>query len=469
MAFDYFVVLAEMRTGSNVFESNLNAIEGVRCHGELFNPFFINTANTTEYHGVTLAERDADPWALLNAVRSEAGARVGFRLFHDHDKRIWDHVLADRACAKIILTRNPLESYVSRKIAKATGQWRLGDVKHRKSGKAQFDGDEFAQHVQRLQDTQVEIQRALQTSGQTAFYVSYPQVNDLDVLNGIARWMGLPGQIDTLPRAFKKQNPEPITEKLANPEALAPALARIDRFDLTRTPNFEPRRAPMLDACYAGAKTPLLFLPLRGAPEAEVLDWMADLDGVSVGDLAQGFDLGRLEAWKRATPGHRSFTIVRHPLKRAYHTFCTKVLSGDFAAVREHMNRLFAADLPDGPVQLDPAEQRRAFKAYLRFAKASLTGQTGLQPWPMWASQSALLNSFATVSPPDLVIRESEMATALHGLAGLVGATPVPALQLSAASDSVSLDQVVDGEVLDLCRAAYALDYQQFGFSDALE
>ena len=44
----------------------------------------------------------------------------GFRLFHDHDRRIWDHVLADTACAKIVLTRNPLDSYVSRKIAAAT-------------------------------------------------------------------------------------------------------------------------------------------------------------------------------------------------------------------------------------------------------------------------------------------------------------------------------------------------------------
>ena len=70
MAFEYFVVLAEMRTGSNLLESNLNAIEGVECHGELFNPVFINTSGTDTYHGVTLAQRDADPWALLNAVRA---------------------------------------------------------------------------------------------------------------------------------------------------------------------------------------------------------------------------------------------------------------------------------------------------------------------------------------------------------------------------------------------------------------
>ena len=40
-SFTSFVVLAEMRTGSNFLEANLNALEGVTCHGEAFNPHFI--------------------------------------------------------------------------------------------------------------------------------------------------------------------------------------------------------------------------------------------------------------------------------------------------------------------------------------------------------------------------------------------------------------------------------------------
>ena len=39
--FDSFVVFAEMRTGSNFLEANLNAFEGISCHGEAFNPFFM--------------------------------------------------------------------------------------------------------------------------------------------------------------------------------------------------------------------------------------------------------------------------------------------------------------------------------------------------------------------------------------------------------------------------------------------
>jgi hypothetical protein len=56
---------------------------------------------------------------------------------------VLDRVLDDARIAKVLLTRNPLDSYVSRKIASATGQWRLTDLKHAKTGKITFDEVEF--------------------------------------------------------------------------------------------------------------------------------------------------------------------------------------------------------------------------------------------------------------------------------------------------------------------------------------
>lgn len=465
MAFDYFVLLAEMRTGSNLLESNLNAFDGMTCHGELFNPSFICNPGTEDYAGVSMAERDADPWRLLNEVRSGGGRMVGFRLFHDHDPRIWQHVMGDRACAKIILTRNPIESYVSRKIAKQTGQWQLGDVKHRKKSLAHFDGEEFERHIEKLQATQMQILNTLQTTGQSAYYIGYEDANDLNVLNGLARWLGMPSQITDLPRKFKKQNPESLEAKLSNPEALAPALARIDRFDLGRTPNFEPRRGPMLDACVAGAKTSLFFMPMRGAPEGEIANWLAALDGVEADDLARGFDQPRFEAWRREHPGFHSFTVVSHPLKRAYRAFCKKVITNQLEPVREHMNRLFAAELPEGNVSLGPLDQRAAFKSFLRFAAASLSGQTGLQPWPIWASQSANLQGYATVVAPDFVFREEDMGNDLPWLARKHGHAAPSAPVVDVAENGPTLSQIVDDEVLDLVRIAYRRDFEQFGYT----
>lgn len=456
MAFDYFVVLAEMRTGSNLLESNLNAFDGIQCHGELFNPGFINTPGTDSYKGVTYAEREVDPWRLMMAVRQ--GVRMpGFRLFHNHDRRIWDHVLADTACAKVVLTRNPLDSYVSRKIAAATDQWKLGDVKNRRQVQVPFVAAEFEEHLARLQATQMEILNRLQVSGQSAFYIGYDDANDLAVLNGLARWLGLGSRITELPRALKKQNPEPLDQKLTNPGDVARAMAGIDRFDLGRTPNFEVRRGPLLPAVVAGVETPLLFLPLRGAPEQRVIDWLAALDGVQPSGLTRDFDEGRLQHWRRDHPGFRSFTVLRHPLRRAYSAFVRKVQGGEFTAVREHMARLFGVDLDAGP---DP---RVAFKAYLKFCRASISGQTGLQPWPMWATQAAQLEGYAPVIQPDLILREEDLAEDLTALARRLGhAAPL----LPVTEPDTGLAEILDEETQELARAAYARDYDAFGYSD---
>ena len=55
--------------------------------------------------------------------------------------------MADESCAKIILTRNPVESYISWKIARETGQWKLTDMKARKGAQVKFDGPEFVRMV----------------------------------------------------------------------------------------------------------------------------------------------------------------------------------------------------------------------------------------------------------------------------------------------------------------------------------
>ncbi|WP_370206342.1 sulfotransferase family 2 domain-containing protein [Pararhodobacter marinus] len=469
MAFDYFVILAEMRTGSNLLESNLNAFDGIECHGELFNTGFLNTPGTESYLGVTFAQRETDPWSLMMAARATGARMPGFRLFHDHDPRIWDHVLRDTACAKIVLTRNPLDSYVSRKIAAATNQWKLGDVKNRRQTQVSFDAGEFETHLSRLQSTQIEILNTLQSTGQSAFYIGYDDANDLDVLNGLARWLGLASRIDRLPRALKKQNPEPLDQKLSNPGDVAKAMARIDRFDLGRTPNFEVRRGPMLDAAQGGAQTPLLFLPLRGGPEAGVIRWMAALDQVAPEALTTGFDEGRLHRWRRDRAGLRSFTVLRHPLERAYSVFCTRIVTGEVAPVRDHMIRLFDTD----PTRASSSEDgfRDAFKAYLKFCRASISGQTGLQPWPIWATQTALLDGYARVISPDLVLREEDLAEDLPRLARRLGHDAPPDWTPEREGDSVpashpALSEIRGSDITRLVRDAYGRDFDTFGFTD---
>ena len=410
-------MLAEMRTGSNFLEANLNAFDGITCHGELFNPHFIGKKDQEEFLGITLDQREKNPLDLLDKLRASEEGLVGFRYFHDHDPRILPIVLQDHACAKIILTRNPIESYVSWKIAQATGQWKLTNAKNLKSAKVSFDAAEFEDYLRDLQEFQIALMNGLQTSGQTAFYIDYDDLNDLNVINGLAQFLGLTQRLEALDDKLKKQNPEPLAEKLLNADEMEAALARLDRFNLSRTPNFEPRRPPAVPSFIASDLAPLIYMPLRSGPETEVKTWLQGFGGELVGDFVQK----TLRQWKKAHPGHRSFTVLRHPLLRGYAAFQQRIASGLAMEHRNRICRMFEVEIPKGGAFASPEAEHAAFLAFLRYAKLATSGQLGAKVDPHWASQAAVLQGFAQFFGPDLILREDQLASGLRYLAKEVG------------------------------------------------
>ena len=228
---------------------------------------------------------------LLKRIRDDESGLGGFRFFHDHDPRVLDFILHDPACAKIILTRNPLDSYVSWKIAQETGQWKLTNVQKRKEAQVRFEPEDFADHVSALQAFQVTVLNKLQISGQTPFYVAYEDLQSVDVMNGVASWLGVDERLESLSKNLKRQNPQPVSEKVSNPEEMRDSLARLDQFNLTRTPNFEPRRGAAIPNYVAAKDTPLLYLPIQGGPNAQVKTWLAALDGASLEELQTGIEI----------------------------------------------------------------------------------------------------------------------------------------------------------------------------------
>lgn len=467
--FDYFIVFAEMRTGSNFLEANLNAFPGLACLGEAFNPTFVGYPNKSDCLGIDLPAREADPLALIRAIEATPGVMSGFRFFHDHDRRILDHVLPDPRCAKIILTRNPVDSYVSWKIAQATGQWKLTDVRKRKDAQAEFDAAEFTAHMQQLQDFQVHLLNALQVTGQTAFYVAYEDLQDVAVMNGLARWLGQPDQLEKLDDKLKVQNPAPVSEKVANFDQMEQALARLDRFNLSRTPNFEPRRGANVPAYHAGARTPLLYLPVRGEIDDTVLGWLAGLDGVGPDDLTGNFTQKSLRQWKRRNQGHRSFTVIRHPVARAHAVFCKRIVStgkGSFGEIRRILRNRHDLPIPargeDGPYTRD--QHRQAFGMFLDFLKANLSGQTSIRIDQAWATQSAVIEGMAGFALPDMIVREDEMGAYLPALAQQVG-HPSPGEPAPVADDApYPLSAIYDSEIERQTQDVYQRDYLNFGF-----
>jgi len=467
--FDYFVVFAEMRTGSNFLESNINAMAGITCHGEAFNPQFIGYPDLKEVLGVTKALREADPASLIARIKSDPDHLGGFRFFNDHDPRVLDICLPDPRCAKIILTRNPIESYVSHKIASATGQWKLTSARYAKSEAVRFDATSFERHLQTLQAFQVRLLNTLQRSGQTAFYLDYTDLQDIEVMNGLAKFLGSEARLESLDRKLKKQNPEPLDDKVINFAEMEGALARLDRFNLTRTPNFEPRRGAALPSYVAAPHSPLMYLPIRSGPEVAIRDWLVALD--QGGHLREGFTQKTWRQWKLAHPGHRSFTVIRHPVARAHAAFCERILSTDpdsFPEVRENLRRSFALPLPEGPVDdsYDLAAHRAAFAVFLGFLRSNLGGQTSMRVDPCWATQISQLQGMANLSPPDMILRESRLAADLAVLAFQIGREDSPAPATQSDPHAALLAEIYDTTIEAAVREAYLRDYISFGFAD---
>ncbi len=467
--FDYFVIFAEMRTGSNFLEANINAFPDLVCHGEAFNPAFVGYPKDEALLGVTLPMRENDPIVLLDQIKATPGALGGFRFFNDHDPRILKEILENPRCAKVILTRNPADSYISTKIARATGQWKLTNIKHAKSEQVEFDAREFEQYLQDIQDFQVVLLNALQRTGQTAFYIAYEDLQDLDIINGLGAYLGSKNRLDSLDKKLKKQNPEPAALKVQNFPEMEAALARLDRFNLSRTPNFEPRRGAVITTYVGAAKSPLVFMPVRSGPDISVRRWLCALDGVEEEALVTDFSNRTLRDWMKSNPTHRSFTVLRHPLERAHATYFEKILTlgpGTFREIRTTLSRVFKLPIPEGNPgpEYDVETHREAFLGFLAVMKANLSGQTGFRTDAAWATQTAVVQGFGTHVPPDYVLREEWLTGDLMWVAAQVGHESAPRYVPDEEPHMGWLTAIYTDEVEAVARDAYQKDYINFGF-----
>ena len=466
--FEGFVILADMRTGSNALEERLNDFIGLKSHGELFNPGFIGKPGIERLGDITLKDRDREPLQLIAAIRADADGLAGFRLFSDHDPRVLDHVLSDRRTAKVILTRDPLDSYVSLKIARATNQWWLGDLKRAKSDKARFVPDEFEAYLADRSAHLSRVRRRLKSTGQVAFEIRYEEIGDGDIIEGLARFLGAKEKSAQTTQKGRVQNPVPLSEKVANPAEMQAALAARATVDLDAAPDFEPARGPNVPSFLMTRRFPLLYMPVKCAADLCVEDWMAALDGAPVEALETGFTQRKLRAWKRQAGAHLSFTVVAHPVERAHTSFCRFILptgQGAFTGIRATLARSYGVPLPEDPD--DPAYDAKAhgaaFLAFLRFLRGNLSGQTAVRIDAAWASQTAILQGIAAFGLPDRVLRAEDLGAELAALAERIGASPPP---VPAGGDGAphTLADIYSGTIERAARRAYQKDYMMFGY-----
>lgn len=466
--FHSFVVFAEMRTGSNFLEANLNAFAEITCHGEAFNPQFMCYPSTSSLFGLSKNNRDRKPHLLLEKFAQQQEL-AGFRYFHDHDPRILDGVLEDTKCAKITLTRNVLDSYVSWKIARCTGQWKLTDVSQHKTAQIDFDADEFREFEARRAVFQRKIMRKLQETGQTAFCLTYEDLRSLDVINGLAKFLGVSERAQKLDARLKVQNPEPLSSKVSNIKDLEAELSKGATDTAQHIPDFESRRRAAVRSYVIAAKTPLIYLPIRGGKNDSVLRWMASLDGIGKHDLHTQKSRKDVLDWKHANPGHRSFTVIQHPIPRAHRAFCSHILGTGpivFRAIRQTLVKRHGLLLPDDESSMPygVSEHRAAFAAFLIYLKANLKGQTATRIDPAWCSQALLVQGFSQFAAPDLILREDELSTSLPALALQFGHNAASFENYNTPDKPYDLSEIYDKKIEALAASAYKRDYAVFGF-----
>lgn len=460
LAFTHFAIFAAMRTGSNLLERLMNQYDGLTCHGELFNPHFIGTSGQETAFGLSMTDRDRDPQLLITKAQDATEGLAGFRIFDGHDPRIEDRVLADPTCAKIILRRNPIDSYVSLEIARQTDQWILGNAVSRKTARIRFEAGAYQRFLDERNGFYGRIDRAIRSNGQVPFELRYEELKDPDILNGLAAWLGIDDRRMSFREPIKRQNPEPLAEKVVNFDDMAAYLAG----------STEAHTGPSRSTVSASSKDflisrsqPVLVAPVPGTARKPLVDWLRAISGLDAFD--RGLSPGQMSRWLDEAKGLIALSMVEHPLSRAYRVFQRRIVAGKqaYPVIREKLAQSYDVPLQTG--NETPEDQARAFEAFLAFLGPNLERQTGLRVDPDWALQSDYIAAVSETVPLSHVIRSNDLPLAANALCAQLG---VPAADVTSASHGGGppLDEILSDRMIALARTAYGPDYRAFGFAD---
>ena len=470
----YFAIIGAMRTGSNLLEKTLEALGDTVCYGEVFNPTFISGPRKTELLGYTVEQRDADPIGFLeHLIAAEPDKLTGFRIFHSHNQKALEYALADPRCTPIILTRDPLESWISFLIARSTGQWMLKNPRRRAFTKVHFDPTAFERHRSDLQTHYAWVDAQLQRNDRTAVRISYTELQDPSKLQSVARRIGSSGGVPEK-APIHRQNPQPLCEKVTNYAEMCAYLGM--------TPK-EPATGPVPSGqsmlCPDGF--PVAFAPLPGLAFAPVI---ALFHRIEVRDLGKE-KLAPPDLFEQATravlypvedPGDRPiFTVVCDPLVRLHAAFIDEVFGPGWQGsdMRRKLASKFggippARGIVRGRAEFTPEQHRRHFAGFLELlADPSRLRDGALKP--DWLPQAELLSEFDH-SDRIQIFRHEQFGHLVHWLTDQMALPRFPRGQINGIRQAeqksiLSLEDVMVPEILERVRELHNADYEAFGYA----
>lgn len=458
-AFRYFAIFGTMRTGSNLLERTLDSYEGLVGLGELFNPHFIGGPEATEAFGATMTERNADPLGFLEqAIAAHDGLTPGFRIFEDHDRRVADFAARDPSCAKIVLTRDPLDSWLSLEIARKTGQWMIRKAENRRLEKVEFNADAFEAYRDRIGAHYRRLRQSMCAASQPWIEVAYDDLGDLDTLNGIAGFVGSLERKETFEPRIQRQNPPRAADKVTNPRALA-AWMKDGGGVLAQAPTLAPRFSA-LDAMFVSRGVEVVCAPIPGVADAALrtfLERAQQAAGKSDKPLSDKLKGKQVE--RRRARGTFVFSLIRHPADRIREVF---VRFAKGTAAPDWLRETLIARYGASP----GLDEDGDFDAFLAFVADNIAGRTPGDYHPEWAPQSELLAIYAEETPVDFVARAERIGEDAPYILSRLG-VPDPdgevTATLAAALKRPETPRLTPDREERICEI-YARDYARLGY-----
>ncbi len=472
--FSSFAIFGAMRSGSNLLERHINQYNGLKCHGELFNPAFVGSAGNMQYLGISRGERDVEPKKLLEAVQAATPDLIpGFRIFRDHNSNAIDLFLDDPDCAKIILSRSAVDSFVSLKIAKKTDQWLIHDDAHRKSAQIYFDMQEFESYQKVRHAYSGRIAARLKRTGQRFFDIQYGDLNNIEKINALVAFIGGVTPLDTLKQTIRRQNPGALCEKIVNYDEVFQALGLPEPQTLAAAPpRFAPEKGTDLSRAYFCENRAIIFAPIPSAPDGAVRQWLGKIEGVAP---ENNFGSAAYDDWLSSHPKPLAFSVLRHPVARAYDVFMRKIVfkkPSGFLAIRDILETRFGVFLPPADVGLensgyDLAAHRAAFKQFLAFIHHNLNDKSGIRTDGRWRTQTDLLAGYEQKLGPCMTIKEPDLDFANSYFTNRLGLPELPdKITVQKPDWPFALLEIYDPEVETLARTAYEADYKNLSFDN---
>lgn len=477
--FTSFAMFGAMRSGSNLLEKFLNQYEGLHCHGEVFHPFFIGQQGCQEYLSISREARDENPAKMLEALKKASLPKIGgYRIFQTHNEWIIEEALKDPYCAKIILKRDPLESFVSLKIALETNQWLISDKAHQRDEKVNFDPEEYEIYLEERDKFYAAVFAKLNLTGQPFIEIDYTSLTDVESVNHIAEFIGHQGAKAKLEHPIKRQNPGPISAKILNYDAVknTPVFAN-------RPENAPPIITPVreqnsdISRVYFCNTQELALCPVPAVPDAGLRRWLQYHDGAPP---QNGLNMHRYREWRHLHPFALKFSVVSHPVRRAYIAFMRKIFPTNaeaYTIIRQDLEGQFGMMLPQGDIKAnhDRAaleargygvdEHRISFKLFLVFVAENLGNNTKIRQDGMWQWQTEIMRRYQLIVQNLTVLKAETIQTDLAYLENRMAFEPnfiwkpEPAPRFS-----FSIEDIYDEETEALARAAYGPDYRAYGF-----